>query len=48
MTLKPLGDRIVIKVIDDAEKTQGGISFQILQKKNRKRAKLLLSAPVKL
>lgn len=25
MTIKPLGDRIVLKVIDDVQQTQGGI-----------------------
>ena len=37
--LKPLGDRIVIKVIEDTEQTSGGIF--IPEKKNLKKVKLL-------
>ena len=38
--IKPLADRIVIKVIDDAQQTSGGILFLIAQKKNHKKVKL--------
>ena len=46
--VKPLGDRIVIKVIEDTEQTSGGILFLTVLKKNLKKAKLLQLAQEKI
>ena len=45
--IKPLGDRIVIKVIEDTEQTSGGIFIPDSAKENRKKAKLLLLVSAK-
>lgn len=37
--LKPLGDRVVIRVLEQEEKTASGIFYRTLLKKNRARAK---------
>ena len=39
--LKPLGDRVVIELVQAEEKQQVVLYYQILQKKNHKRVKLL-------
>ena len=39
--LKPLGDRVVIELVQAEEKQQVVSYYQILQKKNHKRVKLL-------
>ena len=38
--IKPLADRIVIKVIEDTEQTSGGIFIPDSAKENRKKVKL--------
>lgn len=47
MTLKPLGDRIVIKVIDDAEKTQGGIFIPDSAKEKPQKGEVVAVGPGK-
>ena len=47
MTLKPLGDRIVIKVIDDAEKTQGGILIPDSAKEKPQKGEVVAVGPGK-
>lgn len=42
MALKPLQDRIVIKVIEDTEQTSGGIFIPDSAKEKPQRVKLLL------
>ena len=47
MTLKPLGDRIVIKAIDDAEKTQGGIFIPDSAKEKPQKGEVVAVGPGK-
>ena len=45
--LKPLGDRIVIKVIEDTNKLQAEFLLRTVLKKNLKKVKSLLSEKAK-
>jgi len=50
-TVKPLGDRVFVKISESEEKTAGGIFFLILQKRSLKLAKLsrlVLVSPMKM
>ncbi len=42
MSIRPLGDKIVIKVIEDTEKTEGGIFIPDSAKEKPQKVKLLL------
>ena len=41
MTIKPLGDKIVIKVIEDAEQTSGGIFIPDSAKEKSQKGKVI-------
>ena len=47
MTIKPLGDRVVLKVIDDAEKTQGGIFIPDSAKEKPQKGEIVAVGPGK-
>ncbi len=42
MKIKPLQDRIIVKRLEEEEKTKGGIIIPDAAKKNLKKARLLL------
>lgn len=44
--LKPLGDRVIIELVESEEKPLAVLSYRILQKKNRKKVKLLQQVQV--
>ena len=39
MKVKPLHDRLIVKRTEEEEKTKGGLSFPIPQRKSRSRVK---------
>ena len=46
MTLKPLGDRVVVRAIEEEQLTAGGMFCRIRRKKSPSRVRLSLSVPV--
>ena len=46
-TIKPLADKIVIKVIDDVEKTSGGIFIPDREKKKPQKGEVIAVGPGK-
>ena len=40
MSFRPLHDRVLVRRVDEDEKTSGGIKFQIQPKKNQVKVKL--------
>ena len=47
MTIKPLGDRIVLKVIDDVQQTQGGIFIPASAKEKPQKGEVVAVGPGK-
>lgn len=47
MTIKPLGDRIVLKVIDDVQQTQGGIFIPDSAKEKPQKGEVVAVGPGK-
>ena len=47
MTIKPLGDRIVLKVIDDVQQTQGGIFIPDSAKEKPQKGEVVAVGPRK-
>ena len=47
MTIKPLGDRIVLKVIDDVQQTQGGIFIPDSAKEKPQKGEVVAIGPGK-
>src|SRR5699024_8576536 len=47
MTIKPLGDRIVLKVIDDVQQTQGGIFIPDSAKEKHQKGEVVAVGPGK-
>ncbi len=47
MTIKPLGDRVVLKVIDDVQQTQGGIFIPDSAKEKPQKGEVIAVGPGK-
>ena len=47
MTIKPLGDRVVLKVIDDVQQTQGGIFIPDSTKEKPQKGEVVAVGPGK-
>lgn len=47
MTIKPLGDKVVLKVIDDAQQTQGGIFIPDSAKEKPQKGEIIAVGPGK-
>ncbi len=47
MTIKPLGDRVVLKVIDDVQQTQGGIFIPDSAKEKPQKGEVVAVGPGK-
>jgi len=47
VNVKPLGDRVLVQPLEEQETKKAGSSFPTLRKKNRRKAKWSLSAPVR-
>lgn len=47
MTIKPLGDRIVLKIIDDVQQTQGGIFIPDSAKEKPQKGEVVAVGPGK-
>jgi len=47
VNVKPLGDRVLVQPMEEQETKKGGIIIPDTAKKNRRKAKWSLSAPVR-